>query len=442
MTPPPLSVSELSSRVRHCLEGNFPLLWVSGEVSNLTRATSGHLYFSIKDESAQIRCVMFRNRAQLASWRLDNGQQVEINARVSFYEPRGDFQLNVEGMRRAGLGRLYETFARLRQQLENAGLFAPEKRQAIPAYPQCIGIVSSLRAAALQDVLVTLRRRAPNVPIIVFPTPVQGIEAAPGIATALLAAQRNHGCDVLLLVRGGGSIEDLWAFNEEATVRAIATSRIPIISGIGHETDLTLADLAADQRATTPTAAAEMVSTHWFAAKTMTRHLEQSLHMALTHPINQFRQRLDIAAAQLVHPRSRLERSRERLTHLQARLTGNVKYGLAERQHRLTQSSHQFRSRRPQLDSTTRTLERLAQRLTSGMQQSAGGHRLRLERLGQALELLSPAHTMERGYAIVRTVHGKVAMSPADIDSDQPFSVQLAHGHLRAVPIAGDIKPD
>jgi exodeoxyribonuclease VII large subunit len=255
-----LSVSQLLRSARDVLERRFPLQWVAGEISNLRPAASGHLYFTIKDETAQVDCVMFKSRAAALDWEPADGLRVEVRALVTLYEPRGRFQLNVEGMRRAGLGPLYERFLKLKDKLGREGLFDPDAKRPIPEHPGQIGIVTSLAAAALRDVLTTLRRRNPSIPVIVYPAPVQGEGAAAKLAQTLATANARAECDVLLLVRGGGSIEDLWQFNEESLARAIRASDIPIVCGVGHETDFTIADFAADARAPTPTAAAELVS--------------------------------------------------------------------------------------------------------------------------------------------------------------------------------------
>ncbi|HEX5612847.1 MAG TPA: exodeoxyribonuclease VII large subunit, partial [Burkholderiales bacterium] len=255
-----LTVSRLLRRAREVVERQFPLLWVSGELSALRPAGSGHLYFVLKDERAQVDCVMFRTRAALLEWSPREGMRVEALACVTLYEPRGRFQLTVETMRPAGAGLLYERFLKLKARLEQEGLFDPAAKRPIPAHPRCIGLVTSLHAAALRDVLITLERRNPCLPVTVYPVPVQGEGAALRIARMLRIANQRAECDVLLLVRGGGSIEDLWPFNEEAVARAIRASEIPVVVGVGHETDFTIADFAADQRAPTPTAAAELVS--------------------------------------------------------------------------------------------------------------------------------------------------------------------------------------
>ena len=255
-----LSVAELLRSVRDLLERRFPLAWVRGELSNLSRAPSGHCYFTLKDRAAQVECVMFRGRAALLDWEPRDGMQVEVRALATLYEPRGRFQLTVETMRRAGLGPLYERFLRLKEELGADGLFDEGIKRALPAHPRRIGVLTSLAAAALRDVLTTLARRNAAIEVIIYPVPVQGDGAAGRIAAMLARASRGAECDVLLLVRGGGSIEDLWQFNEEAVARAIRACGIPVVVGVGHETDFTIADFAADRRAPTPTAAAELVS--------------------------------------------------------------------------------------------------------------------------------------------------------------------------------------
>src|SRR5262245_59951081 len=255
-----LSVTELLRSVRDTLERRFPLAWVRGELSNLSRAPSGHCYFTLKVGTAQVDCVMFRSRAATLDWEPREGMQVEVRALPTLYEPRGRFQLTVEGMRRAGLGPLYERFLRLKEKLGAEGLFDERLKRELPPFPRAIGVITSLAAAALRDVLTTLARRNPAIEVIVYPVPVQGDGAAERIATMLKRAARRAECDVLLLVRGGGSIEDLWPFNEEAVARAIRACPIPVVAGVGHETDFTIADFAADRRAPTPTAAAELAS--------------------------------------------------------------------------------------------------------------------------------------------------------------------------------------
>ena len=301
----------LNRLARERLESAFPLCWVAGEVSNLTAAASGHVYFSLKDSVAQVRCVMFRNRAQLLGWRLENGQHIEVRVLVTLYEARGDFQLNIEAARKAGLGNLYEQFVRLKQKLESEGLFAVECKRRLPAFPRRIGIVTSLQAAALRDVLSTLARRASHIGLVLYPTPVQGEGAAAQIAAAIRRAGERGECDVLILCRGGGSLEDLWAFNDEALARTIRSCPIPVICGVGHETDFTLADFAADRRAPTPTAAAELAAPERTALLSQLAEHRNALRRQIRQDQNQRSQHLARLAHRLQDPEQRLAQKRE-----------------------------------------------------------------------------------------------------------------------------------
>ena len=323
-----ISIAILNRMVRECLENTFPLTWVAGEISNLTYAASGHIYFSLKDANAQVRCVMWRSRAQLLGWRLENGQKIEARTLVSFYEPRGEFQLNIEAIRRAGQGDLYEQFLRLKAKLEAEGLFDPASRRPLPAHPRAIAIVTSAQAAALQDVLKTLQRRAPHLPIEIYPTPVQGEGAGKKIAAAIALAAKSN-CDAIILCRGGGSIEDLWAFNDEAVARAIRASRIPVISGVGHETDFTIADFAADLRAPTSTAAAELLSPNREALLARLAQLDRQLRQRTTRSLAERGQQLDWLAGRLTHPAQRLQQQREALRHHAFRLTNAARWQIS-----------------------------------------------------------------------------------------------------------------
>ena len=255
-----ISVAELNRLARGAVERGVPLVWVAGEISNFKRYDSGHCYFTLKDDAAQVDAVMFRHKAQNLDWKPDNGMQVEVRATATVDEARGKFQLVVDAMRRAGLGALYAAFEKLKARLEQEGLFDPALKRALPPFPRTVGVVTSPQAAALRDVITTLRRRMPGISVIIYPTPVQGEGAGAKIADAIALAGARAECDVVIVCRGGGSIEDLWAFNEEAVARAIRACPLPVVSGVGHETDFTIADFAADARAPTPTAAAELVS--------------------------------------------------------------------------------------------------------------------------------------------------------------------------------------
>ena len=436
-SPAVLSVSELNRRARQLLEGNFPLLWVSGEISNLTRAASGHVYFSLKDEAAQVRCVMFRSRAQLLPWRLENGQQVEVQVLVSLYEARGDFQLNVEAMRRAGLGQLFEAFSRLKARLEQEGLFAPERKRALPLYPRAIGIVSSPQAAALRDLLIALARRAPHVPVILYPTLVQGEQAAAGIAAALAQANRRNECDVLIVARGGGSIEDLWAFNEETSARAIAESRIPVVSGVGHETDFTIADFAADLRAATPTAAAELVSAGWFAARREVQQVAEQLQSLMRRQIEKRMQALDLITHRLTSPQQRLQQSRQRLQLLDGRMRHAMQSSLRYRHALADRQQLALQRARPQLDAQRGHLQMLGQELANLMQRRLQDGRSACDRLGGALIHLNPEATLARGYSIVRDSAGSIVTSSGQLKAGDAirlrFGTGSASGHIDSV---------
>jgi len=384
-----LSVSQLLRSVRDTLERRFPLAWVRGELSNFSRAPSGHCYFTLKDDGAQVDCVMFRSRAAALDGELRDGAQVEVRALPTLYEPRGRFQLNVEALRRAGLGPLYERFLRMKEKLEREGLFEAAAKRGLPPYPRAIGVVTSLAAAALRDVLTTLARRNPAIPVIVYPAPVQGEGAAARIAGALGRAAARGECDVLLLVRGGGSIEDLWPFNEEAVARAIRASRIPVVVGVGHESDFTIADFAADRRAPTPTAAAELASPS--RAELLARLADYARCVA-----REMRRRLETAAQsvdgwarRLVHPAARLRAHRELLLQLNARLA----FALAHSVHR---------------------------------------SQARLERLQASLAGLDPGAVLARGYSITRDASGEVLRDAARVREGNRISTTLARGRLES----------
>ncbi|HEY6897040.1 MAG TPA: exodeoxyribonuclease VII large subunit [Rhodocyclaceae bacterium] len=431
MNEGPISVTELNRMARTALEQAIPLLWVAGEVSNLTRAASGHVYFTLKDEGAQVRCVMFRSRAQLLPWRLENGQQVEARATVSLYEARGDYQLNVDNLRQGGLGRLYEAFARLKEKLAQEGLFAAERKRPLPPLPRAIGVVSSPQAAALRDILITLRRRAPHLPVVLYPTLVQGDGAVPRIVAAIEAAGTRRECDVLLVARGGGSIEDLWAFNDEAVARAIASCPLPVVSAVGHETDVTIADFVADLRAATPTAAAELVSAGWLAAAGDLAQLSDALSSAMERGLEERMQRLDLLAHRLVHPAQRLARNRQTLEHLRSRLSAAARQRLGEVGVRLSGLQLRLQKARPQPAAQAARLELLAQRLATAANTRITAKRHGLERLATALTALNPDATLARGYSIVRDQQGRVIVDAATLQAGDPVEMHFARGSAR-----------
>jgi exodeoxyribonuclease VII large subunit len=433
-------VSALNRAIGTMLERSFPLVWVAGEVSNFTRAASGHWYFSIKDAQAQMRCVMFRGRAQYAEFTPREGDRIEVRALVTMYEPRGELQLNVEAVRRTGQGRLYEAFLKLKAQLEAEGLFAAERKRALPAHPRAIGIVTSLQAAALRDVLTTLSRRAPHIPVIVYPAPVQGAGVSAKLAAMVDAANARREVDVLIVCRGGGSIEDLWAFNEEVLARAIAESAIPVVSGVGHETDFTIADFAADVRAPTPTGAAELVSPQRVLLLRELDHRHATLARGFGRMMERRAQQLDWLARRLVSPAERLARQRTHLQQLSVRLASAGARPVRDARARFSLLEMRWQRWRPDLAAHQAQLDTLSQRLDAALLRQHERQSARIGTLAARLEVLSPQRTLERGYAAVLDAQsGRAVRSPSSLKPGRRLTVHLAEG---AADIAlADVQP-
>lgn len=407
----PLSVSELLRSVRDTLERGYPLLWVAGEISNFRPAASGHWYFTLKDATAQVDCVMFRRRAAHVDCEPREGLRVEVRALTTLYEPRGRFQLSVETMRAAGLGPLYERFLRLKGQLEREGLFDPASKRSLPGHPRVIGVVTSLAAAALRDVLTTLARRNPTISVIVYPAPVQGNGAAGRLAAMLAAANARGECDVLLLVRGGGSIEDLWEFNQEALARAIRASRIPVVVGVGHETDFTIADFAADRRAPTPTAAAELVSPSRADLLMRVSELTERATRETRRRIEYAVQAVDVLARRLVHPADRLNGLRALVGQLAARLASATRRQLDTDQFHL-------HAARPRFETL------LARRLEVAT--------AKLDGLRASLAGLDPNAVLARGYSITRDAHGTPIRDAKHMAAGERIVTTLARGWIES----------
>jgi exodeoxyribonuclease VII large subunit len=426
--PPVLTVSALNQAVARTLERSFPLAWVSGEVSNFTRAASGHWYFTLKDDAAQVKSVMFRGRAQYAGFMPREGDKVEVRALVTLYAPRGDFQLNVEAIRRAGVGNLYEAFLQLKGKLAAEGLFDADRKRPLPAFAKTIGIVTSPQAAALRDILTTLRRRAPHVRVILYPTPVQGEGAAQKIAQAIGAASARAECDVLLVCRGGGSIEDLWSFNHESVARAIAACAMPVIAGVGHETDFTIADFAADLRAPTPTAAAELATAargDWLAtlemhADNLTRSLQRRL-ADTAQTLDWLARRLVSPSAYIVHESLKLRGLHLRLAHATRTPLTQARFTLMHLGTRLSAQLPNTVARRVQVADTARRLGISAATHTAQRHQA-------LASLRSQLELLNPQRTLERGYTIVTDARGRIVRAPKDLHAREIVTMRLAKG--------------
>jgi len=405
MTPIVVTVSDLNRRARILLENQFETLWVGGELSGVKNPPSGHWYFCLKDSAAEVQCVMYRSRAQFLEFRPENGQQVEVRARVTLYEPRGTYQLTIDEVRKAGLGALYEAFEKLKAKLDAEGLFAPERKRPLPRFPRRIGIVTSPAAAALRDVLTTLARRAPRVPVVIYPAQVQGETAAAQIARAIRAANAHDHVDVLIVCRGGGSLEDLWAFNEEIVARAVFESRLPIVSGVGHETDFTICDFVADVRAPTPTAAAALASPDRVALAEAVAALRRRLARDLARIVERGAQRLDHAARRLLTPAERLARNRERVAQLGRRLR------IAATRDQQARAA-EVRALSPRLRRALPLRER-AQRVAS---------------LRNALSHLDPTQVLARGYSIVRDASGHVRVTSAGLGAGDALDITFSEG--------------
>lgn len=430
--PPVLTVSELNRMARRALESQLPLLWVEGEVSNFTRAASGHWYFSLKDAAAQVRCVMFRGRNQFADFTPANGDHVEVRALPSLYEARGEFQLGAEAIRRAGAGRLYEAFLRLKAKLEDEGLFDPLKKRALPRFPRTLGVVTSPQAAALHDVLTALARRMPRLPVIVYPTPVQGAGAGAQIAAAIRTAGERAECDVLLVCRGGGALEDLWAFNDEAVARAIAASPMPVVCGVGHETDFTLADFAADLRAPTPTAAAELASPARQELGQQLAHLARQLGHRMERKQHVEMQRLDYLAKRLVHPAEQLRRRQGELVQLGQRLDHAARARLSREELRFAQLSRRLVTPLYVIRREQQRLDALGMRSARAVDSGLVQRRLGLARLASSLAHLNPEAVLARGYSIVQLESGAVVQDAAALAAGERIGIRFHRGRARA----------
>ena len=422
------SVSALNRSVRDLLEHRYPLLWVAGEISNLLQAKSGHWYFSLKDQAAQVRCVMFRNRSASLDWQPRDGMQIEARALITMYEARGEFQLNIETMRLAGQGALYEAFLRLRDKLAGEGLFEASIKRPLPAYPRAIGIVTSLAAAALRDILSTLQRRNPSVPVIIYPSAVQGEGAAAQLTRAVQQAGERKECDVLIIARGGGSIEDLWAFNDEALARAIRNCPMPVISGVGHETDFTIADFASDQRAPTPTAAAELAAPSRSDLLREVANFAAALQRGMARQIDNRTQRLDLLTSRLGHPDRRIAAQGELLAQLLLRLSSSTSHALEGKSWRMAGLVQRSRARLPQTMLLGLSVSQLVHRLCKNWSGRDELLTARLGRIDASLAHLDPAAVLARGYSVIRDTQGRVITRGLALAAGELLEVTLAEG--------------
>lgn len=438
-SPPPtrdvFSVAELNRRARFLLETHLPLVWVEGELSNVSIPSSGHWYFTLKDEQAQIRGAMFRNRNMGVSFRPEQGQQVLIRAKISLYEGRGDYQLIAEHMELAGTGALQRAFEQLKNRLGEEGLFAPERKRLPPKFPKHICIITSPTGAAIHDIISVLMRRYPGVKATLIPVAVQGKESAPQLCHALQVANNSLDFDVILMGRGGGSLEDLWPFNEESVARAIAASHIPVVSAVGHEVDFTIADFVADLRAPTPTAAAELITPDGEELLDQFCALEVALEESITLKINQLRNKVNVLQHQLKHPKERLEQQMQRLDLLEHRLHNRMHTFFALKKQKLQQASHKLDLLHPKfiLANYQQRLSNAAKRLPALGAQLIQPRQTRLTNAVRLLNTLNPLNTLARGYSITsHAISGQVISRGSDILPGEEIRIKLAEGSLEA----------
>lgn len=428
--------ARLNREARTLLERGFGGLWLEGELSNLSRPSSGHWYFSLKDESAQLRSAMFRQRNMLVNFAPKDGMHVLVRGRVSLYEPRGDYQFLVDVMEEAGEGALRRQFDQLKTKLAAAGLFASEHKQPLPALPARIGVITSPTGAAIRDILHILKRRFPSIPVLIYPVPVQGAGAAQQIAGALRLADQRQDCDVLILARGGGSLEDLWPFNEEIVARAMYDCRIPLITGIGHEVDFTIADFVADVRAPTPSGAAELVVPDqqiWLRHFTV---LQRRLVNCLTRHLSKQQQRFIWLQRRLqqVHPGVQLRQRAQRLDELEQRLTRALQFDLEQRKRLLGNQSARLHAHSPamQLAQARSRLRELQSDLRTLLHTQHERLRARLQIAARTLDALSPLSTLTRGYAIVGDAQGHAVIDATQLQVGDEIKACLAKGNIGA----------
>lgn len=437
------TVTRLNSAVRMILEQDLGLVWLTGELSNLAMPSSGHWYFSLKDLGAQVRCAMFKGNNRRVAFRPQDGMQVLVQARVSLYEPRGDYQLIIESMQPAGDGVLALRFEELKRRLGAEGLFDEGRKRPLPREPRAVGLITSATGAALHDMLTVLKRRAPDLPVFIYPTQVQGSAAISQIVAAIAKANQRAEVDVLIVGRGGGSLEDLWCFNEEAVARAIAHSAIPVVSAVGHEVDVTISDFAADLRAPTPSAAAELVAPDNQARIQRLAHLKQRLLQAMSRQQTTARHDFILLQKRLDHqdPKRRLEQQSQRLDELSTRLQQLLRQRLHQGERRLTNLELRLQGKSPErlLAAGKRRHQLAEERLHAliAKRQDLASHRLAM--LTARLDGVSPLATLGRGYSITRTARGEVISRADQVNSGDQLLTTLAQGSLQ-VRVEG-VKP-
>ncbi|WP_339026282.1 exodeoxyribonuclease VII large subunit [Leclercia pneumoniae] len=435
-SPSIFTVSRLNQTVRLLLEQEMGQVWISGEISNFTQPSSGHWYFTLKDDTAQVRCAMFRNSNRRVTFRPQHGQQVLVRANITLYEPRGDYQIIVESMQPAGEGLLQQKYEQLKAKLSAEGLFDQQYKQPLPAPAHCVGVVTSKTGAALHDILHVLKRRDPSLPVIIYPTAVQGDDAPGQIVHAIELANARRECDVLIVGRGGGSLEDLWSFNDERVARAIFASAIPVVSAVGHETDVTIADFVADLRAPTPSAAAEVVSRNQLELLRQLQNGQQRLEMAMDYFLAERTRRFTQLQHRLhqQHPQLRLARQQTVLERLRQRmnvaLEGQLKRATL-RQQRVAQRLNQ-QNPQPKIYRAQTRIQQLEYRLAENLRARLSSTR---ERFGNAvthLEAVSPLSTLARGYSVTTATDGKVLKQTQQVKAGDVLTTRLSDGWVES----------
>ena len=432
-----LTVSQLNGRARMLLEDVFAQIWVEGEISNLSRPASGHIYFTLKDAQAQVRCALFRQNAAKVRQALRDGLAVRVRGKVSLYEGRGDYQLILDSLEPAGDGALRLAFEALKGKLEAEGLFAAERKQPLPAHARRIGIISSPTGAVIRDIISVFRRRARQVELTLIPTPVQGREATAQIVRALQLADRG-GFDALILARGGGSLEDLWCFNEESVARAVAGCATPIVSAVGHETDVSIADFVADVRAPTPSAAAELLAPDNSDLQRRLESLSRRLQLRMRTQLQQAGMRLEALGRRLRHPGERLQQQAQRVDDLEQRLQRALRRRLEQAGERLGRLDGRLAAQHPgrHLALLRQRLDSLDQRLPRAIQQGLRQRSQQLQSLVQTLQVVSPLATLSRGYSILLDAQGHAVRDPQQTRPGQLLTARLSEGEL-AVRVEG-----
>lgn len=426
------SVSQLNRSVRHLLETQLPLLWVEGEISNFARPASGHWYLSLKDEQAQVRCAMFRNANQRVNFQPSNGTQILVRCRAGLYEGRGEYQLIIEHMEEAGFGALQRKFEQLKQQLTNEGLFDNQHKRPMPTSVSHIGVITSATGAAVKDILSVLHRRFPAIKVSIFPTAVQGEQAAAQIIDALAMANQQGQCDALIVGRGGGSLEDLWPFNEESVARAIFNSEIPVVSAVGHEVDFTIADFVADLRAPTPSAAAELLSPDGEDLLNQFMGFEVLLSEALIRIIRQREQRTDYLQKRLQHPGKKLQQQSQHMAHLQIRLQRAIAGQLQQQRATIDQLQNKLLGQSPEqtISYGQQRITQSVKHLMRSIQQQLANKQTKTNQAMHLLDTVSPLSTLGRGYAIIRDQDNAVIKTVKEVSAGDQLTGQLADGEI------------